>query len=985
MGLTLDQMLEAWRRSPDERSAIALCERLAGANEPKLVEEIGKEASTRYGSNAHVLIAVGQMYLGAARLGDAQGILVAAGKMMPRNGEVYRWLGEVLLRRGDAERALKVLDRAVTLGRTDGETELWRERAEKYAEMQKQAGPQAVAAETARVLPRATGRSVIPKAMDPSDAEFTTVDRRPGVSHGGDEGDGRLSDSDIEEVEHGAVPQAIRPGSDADVTVVRKATMVMDYRVDAVERERQRRALRPPLEPARPISVSPPASLSSRGADAYAQTSLATHGSGSRRTLSPLPPPPSFSNQGQTVERSGALFSDLARPAPFGPPRGAPGSIPPPKPLYGSKKPSLPPPPSYGADHAWSGGSVPPQTHDVLNALAITGVFEPSAGGAPTWDAPPKVRSRFVVRLIAFTCLLIGGGIAVLSYVRDKRAKQADEARTLCAEVEASLRAGKVKDFAIIETKLSRAFDLDPNNPRAALLWVRERVLRAIESESESQGIDSAIGRARQAGVSEEDLAFARIGSFLAQGDTAGGAALVPQWDDRVKKDPYFQLLAGAALERAGDLRALERYQLAVNLDPELVAARVLVVRAIILEADPAKGLELARDLRNKWGDRPEGPALIALAWARDPARGPSPIEADQAKSRRSELPLALQPVPSAVEALEAMQRRADVEAKAALNRALTAATTPGVATWLGSIALALGDDEMARRAALQAVAFSAIYPQARVLAARVALAGGRLDEALKAVSELEANLPDVAIVRATVAYERQDLGALSLALDALSPELRSRPELAALVRGADVLRGDVAFDSARLKKMASPEVAWGDLIAADAALESGNLAAAKELIDKFAKDKPPRALRLARLLRYMERPQEADEPSRTAFAGLASPAAVIERVMVLLALEKVEEARGVVVKGAPQLGPMGSWLLAYVDADGPRAAEARAKAASLEVPPSRAPVAFRLLAAMALADLGDKRRGGELLRSLARQLPKNPDVFIASRSLKQR
>src|SRR5207247_1235952 len=133
MAPSLDQLVEAWRRSPDERATIALCDRLGGTNEPKLVEEIGKTASTRHGSNPNVLMAVGRMYLGASRLGDAQGLLVAAGKMAPRNGEVYRWLGEILLRRGDAERALKVLDRAIDLGRTDGETELWRERAEKYA------------------------------------------------------------------------------------------------------------------------------------------------------------------------------------------------------------------------------------------------------------------------------------------------------------------------------------------------------------------------------------------------------------------------------------------------------------------------------------------------------------------------------------------------------------------------------------------------------------------------------------------------------------------------------------------------------------------------------------------------------------------------------------------------------------------------------------------------------------------------------------
>src|SRR5262249_35804480 len=159
---------------------------------------------------------------------------------------------------------------------------------------------------------------------------------------------------------------------------------------------------------------------------------------------------------------------------------------------------------------------------------------------------------------------------------------------------------------------------------------------------------------------------------------------------------------------------------------PELVPARVLLAREVMLEGDPQKGLELAKELRTKWPDRPEGPALVALGWARDPARGASPMEAEQTKSHRDELPLALASGPSAFEAIEAMQKHAEADAKNALGKAIAEANTPGVATWLGALALSLGDEELARKAALQAVAWSAIYPPARVLAARVALAGGR-------------------------------------------------------------------------------------------------------------------------------------------------------------------------------------------------------------------------------------------------------------------
>jgi hypothetical protein len=625
-------------------------------------------------------------------------------------------------------------------------------------------------------------------------------------------------------------------------------------------------------------------------------------------------------------------------------------------------------------------------TREVLGALQFTGVFEPSEGReAGTWDTPPKTRTRFSTTLIVLTAMVVGVGIGILLYVRDVRAKHALEAKNLNAEVAALLRGGKVADLSTTETKLSQAFELDPNSPQTALLWVTNRVLRLLEAEGESQGIDSAITRARQTGVPEADLAFARIGSFIAQGDTAGAAALLPQWDGPAKKDAYYQLLAGVALERAGDLRSIERYQLAVSLDSELLPAQVMLARAVILEGDRLKGLEIVRHIRSKWQNRAESSALAALAWARDPARGPAPLEAEQTKAHKDELPVALRTVPNAVEALQSMEKNAVLDAKAAIVRALTAATTPGVATWLGSLALQMGDDALARRAALQAVAFSAVYPAARVLAARVALAGGRLDEALNAVNELDASVPEVAIVRASVAYERLDPEGVALALETLPAEVKTRPEMSALVKAADVIRGTTVLESAALRALAAPDVIWGDVIAIDAALDTGNLTVANELIDRFrdTKDRPPRALRVARHLRYTERAADADGPSTQA-ATMPTARTVVERILVLLATNKGDEARSFVAKNANVLGPMASWVLCYIDADGPRLAESRAKAALLEPPPPMAPLLWRVVTSLAMGDLGDKKRGSVYVKNLARSFPRNPDVVIASQAFRR-
>jgi hypothetical protein len=78
---------------------------------------------------------------------------------------------------------------------------------------------------------------------------------------------------------------------------------------------------------------------------------------------------------------------------------------------------------------------------------------------------------------------------------------------------------------------------------------------------------------------------------------------------------------------------------------------------------------------------------------------------------------------------------------------------------------------------------------------------------------------------------------------------------------------------SHRARTYAGPEVVWGDVIAIDAPLDAGNLTVANELIDRFrdTKDRPPRALRVARHLRYTERAADAEAPSSQA-ANMPTP-----------------------------------------------------------------------------------------------------------------
>src|SRR5689334_18898723 len=110
----IEDLYARWQQNPDIAETMALCEALRGARRPDLVEIVGSHAARQ--ADVGALLAAARMYTDSGRLDDAQAALLAAGRIAPRDGDVYRWLGEVLLRRGDAERAEKVLEKAVQFG-----------------------------------------------------------------------------------------------------------------------------------------------------------------------------------------------------------------------------------------------------------------------------------------------------------------------------------------------------------------------------------------------------------------------------------------------------------------------------------------------------------------------------------------------------------------------------------------------------------------------------------------------------------------------------------------------------------------------------------------------------------------------------------------------------------------------------------------------------------------------------------------------------
>ena len=150
----LDELLRQWRSNPDADATVALCSFLGTSTREELIREVATSAETWHAEDGNVMLAVGRMHLDAGLLADAQAALVAAGRANGRDAKPFRYLGEVLLRRGDALRAEKVLARALQFSPNDPEARLWHDRSVFYSALQKRIGVEAVAAEVLRSMPK---------------------------------------------------------------------------------------------------------------------------------------------------------------------------------------------------------------------------------------------------------------------------------------------------------------------------------------------------------------------------------------------------------------------------------------------------------------------------------------------------------------------------------------------------------------------------------------------------------------------------------------------------------------------------------------------------------------------------------------------------------------------------------------------------------------------------------------------------------------
>jgi len=1052
----LDELLKSWRSNPDADATVAVCSFLGGSKRDELIREVGASAETWHAGDAKVMLAVGRMYLEAEMLQEAQTTLVAAGKADARDPHAFRFLGEVLLRRGDALRADKVLARALQLGGTSDEVELWHERAVLYSALQKRVGPEAVAAEVARSMPRHVSAPPGPpsdplpsfgleEATKPRNqpAPAVAVSRKPtllGLAEPAplprfDSSDAlparasddeiRVSDADLEETSNpgrlrinaprGGLPPppaaAGGMGQAANAGLAAKAGKPIAAAAKPNLKTTQLGgfspapgaapgpAPAPAVKPAvaRPLAAAKPAPVVAKQKPQFDEA------------VTVVTPPPFMAElvPQRAPSSSARAPAAPAAPAPLAapPPTAAfPAATPPapmrsaapapaPAPLARDAETALPfaattlPTPAAAPAQAWPargslghGDPANPAPGLVLEHLARVGLYEPGGGAAPAWETPPRQKSRGAIAILIATVLVAAAGGGAYEYSRRLKAARAVEADTLNSQVDKLLKTGSPSDLKSTDARLTRAFELDSRSQRAGRLWLQNRVLNALLLATETRGIDAAVYRGRQVGLPEKELLVGKIASFLVEGDVAGGAAVLARSDKDAGTDPYYQLAAAAVLERAGDPRAVERYEAAAQLAPDLAPAKMLLARLLLLErgADAAK--PVIESLRKKTGETPTTRALSALSWV--VSRGRLDDLPSDAQLRPADLPLLPAPlaaVPAMVDAAKALNKQDLVSASKAIDSAINVAMTPALAAGLGFLAIEAGDEVVARKAALRALQFSGVYPRARTLAARVALLGGRIDEAQKAIEELDSSSADVAIVRAVVAYESLESADLKGALEALGNSAVG-PAFSALDAAPGVINGTAFPPADKLEQMAAPEKPWGELVAIDAAIETGDLVLADKLLGKRSVEtlRPVHLRRLARLRRLQGKLDEALRASAAAMEGGMALPLLLERVYELLAKDDVAGAKQLAGKYPSLLGPLAGWVGVLTDVASKQAASATVRLTKLDLPPDESSIAVRVLVARALMT-GKDKRAAAYLAALSRKLPKNPDVLAAA------
>ncbi len=541
-----------------------------------------------------------------------------------------------------------------------------------------------------------------------------------------------------------------------------------------------------------------------------------------------------------------------------------------------------------------------------------------------------------------------------------------------------SLESGVVTTLGLADKPLFESLE-----PEAKLLLLRQHaVLRLLDPKTDPKKLQTLLKAVDEADVAPDRVRFAKLLPALEA--KPGDVSEANELDASLAKDPVALLLSGILLERVGKVdEARERYEAAGRQRPDWHLPKVYAARLALLSqgADAAKaqveGIREAARVDPNLGTISR--ALNALSWVVDSGRARElPDTARLEPAERESLPPVLGQVPALVKLVRAMLEE-DEDLKGLLSSAIRNADGPALLVQLAGFAASVNEGDLVDDAIERVQEFAKGYAPAKALAARMQLSKGDFGAARQTAKA--AGL-DTSGIDAVEAYELQDSKNLHKAMEAMPPAEKKKPEYAAIRAAEGVLTGSDYPSSSELEAFMKGNGLWADLVAADAALDQGDLGLARTIIKGWPENDrtPLHQIRVARYERYKGRSRDAVHLSKKALdQASTSNRALIEYLLALLADDRLSEAIKLYDDELykDMLKPHDRWVTALLVGKDKGWMAANVMTSYLQPPTDAEPLSLQLLAVRSMSVAGDPR-AGVYLKRMEKLVPENPDYLTA-------
>ena len=240
----------------------------------------------------------------------------------------------------------------------------------------------------------------------------------------------------------------------------------------------------------------------------------------------------------------------------------------------------------------------------------------------------------------------------------------------------------------------------------------------------------------------------------------------------------------------------------------------------------------------------------------------------------------------------------------------------------------------------------------------------------------------DVSGIDAVEAYENQDAKNLSKAIAQMPDADKGKPEYGALLLAEGILNGHEYPNAGKLDGVMHENGLWAELIAADAALDQGDLDRAHTIIERWADNErtPLHQIRVARYERYKGRTRTAVSLSQKVLdQETTSSRALIEHLSALLADDRLPAATKLFSDALykDMLKPYERWVDALLIGKDKGWMAANVITSYLAPPTRKEALSLQLLGLRAMCVGGDPR-AGVYLKRLGADVPENPDYLLA-------